>query len=356
MPLALSPPVCGRLAHNELRSMASGHLIGGGGMRRVLLIGLGLILAFAAFAFLNNTNLLVRPSAGKPTLLAHRGLHQTFPSEGLKGDTCTAERMLPPEHGYLENTLASMQAAFEAGADIVELDIHPTTDGHFAVVHDWRLDCRTNGTGVTREHTLAQLKALDIGYGYTSDGGKTFPFRGQGIGLMPSLDEALAAFPDKRLLIDIKSNEPADGEKLADRLARLPQAQLARIMVYGGDRPVAAVQTRLPQLKTMSAASVRRCLMSYIGIGWTGWVPAACRDGVLLVPINIAPWLWGWPGRFLARMEAAGTDVLAAGPWDGGFSRGIDDVATFRQLPPGYVGGIWTNRIDRIAPLVSGRR
>jgi len=54
-----------------------------------------------------------------------------------------------------------MQAAFAAGADIVEFDIHPTTDGHFAVFHDWTLDWRTDGRGVTRERTLAELKALD---------------------------------------------------------------------------------------------------------------------------------------------------------------------------------------------------
>ena len=30
-----------------------------------------------------------------------------------------------------------------------------------------------------RDKTLAELQALDIGYGYTADGGKTFPFRGR---------------------------------------------------------------------------------------------------------------------------------------------------------------------------------
>ncbi len=325
-------------------------------MRGAFWIGSVLVLALGAFVFLNNTNLFSTSVAGKPTLLAHRGLHQTFPAEGLKGDTCTAARIHRPEHGYLENTLASMRAAFEAGADIVELDIHPTTDGHFAVIHDWTLDCRTNGTGLTRERTLSELKSLDIGYGYTTDGGRTYPFRGKGVGLLPSLDEVLAAFPGGRLLIDIKSNEPADGEKLADRLAQLPRPQFARVMIYGGDRPVAAVRARLPRLKTMSRASVRRCLLSYIGIGWSGWVPAACRDGLLIVPINVAPWLWGWPDRFLARMQSSGTEVFAAGAWDGGFSRGIDDEAMFRRLPDGYAGGIWTNRIDRIAPLVDGAR
>jgi glycerophosphoryl diester phosphodiesterase len=72
------------------------------------------------------------------TLLAHRGMAQTYHREDLERDTCTATRIYPPEHPYLENTIASMQAAFDAGADIVEFDIHPTTDGQFAVFHDGR--------------------------------------------------------------------------------------------------------------------------------------------------------------------------------------------------------------------------
>src|SRR5262245_55389811 len=178
-----------------------------------------------------------------------------------------------------------MRAAFDAGADVVELDIHPTTDGHFAIIHDWTLDCRTDGTGPTRQHTLAELKALDIGHGYTADGGKTYPFRGKGVGQMPSLDEVLATFPGKRLLIDLKSNEPADGAKLADCLARLPPGQLAGIMAYGGDRPVDALRERLPAIKTISRVRLQRCLLSYMALGWTGHVPETCRGGLILLPI-----------------------------------------------------------------------
>lgn len=145
-----------------------------------------------------------------------------------------------------------MRAAFAAGADIVEFDVHRTADGHFAVFHDWTLDCRTNGRGVTRERTLAELKVLDIGYGYTADGGQTFPFRGKGVGLMPSLDEVLAAFPDKQFLIDIKSNDPEEGRALAERLSRLSPHQRALLMVYGGERPVMA-------LRTSPARTAHRC-------------------------------------------------------------------------------------------------
>ena len=154
-------------------------------MRKVLLLALAVLIPLAGFIYFNNRPRSTSPRGGSPVLLAHRGLAQTFTREDLDAETCTATRIRPPEHPYLENTLPSMEAAFAAGADVVEFDVHPTTDGKFAVFHDWTLDCRTEGKGVTREHTLAELKALDIGYGYTADGGKTFPFRGKGVGLMP---------------------------------------------------------------------------------------------------------------------------------------------------------------------------
>ncbi len=80
-----------------------------------------------AFIYLNNSSLLTRPSLDRPLLLAHRGLGQTFSLDGVTGETNTAEYIYEPEHTYLENTIPSMEAAFAAGADIVELDIHPTT-------------------------------------------------------------------------------------------------------------------------------------------------------------------------------------------------------------------------------------
>jgi glycerophosphoryl diester phosphodiesterase len=321
-------------------------------MRRFFGFALVAILAFAALCFVLNTNLFSPPAPGRPMLLAHRGLAQTFDVAGVQADTCTASRIHPPEHRYLENTLASMTAAFAAGADMVELDIHPTTDGHFAVFHDWTLDCRTDGKGVTREHTLADLKRLDVGYGYTTDGGKTFPFRGSGVGAMPSLDEVLAAFPGRRLLIHIKSNDPAEGEKLAARLSALTPAARGVLAVYGGRLPVAVVRARLADMMTMSARAEVHCLGTYLALGWSTYVPPSCANMLILLPRNYAPWLWGWPDRFIARMRGVSSDVVVLGPRGGDeFSSGIDTAEEFERLPRRAGLGIWTNRIDRIAPL-----
>jgi glycerophosphoryl diester phosphodiesterase len=62
-----------------------------------------------------------------------------------------------------------MQASFEASADIVEVDVRFTIDGQFTVFHDRMLDRRTNGSGVTREHSMAELKTLGLGYGYRTE-------------------------------------------------------------------------------------------------------------------------------------------------------------------------------------------
>ena len=67
-----------------------------------------------------------------------------------------------------------MRAAFASGADIVEFDVHRTADGHFAVFHDWTWTAAPTAKAHARR-TLADLKALDIGYGYTADGGGPFP-------------------------------------------------------------------------------------------------------------------------------------------------------------------------------------
>ncbi|MFO1100482.1 MAG: glycerophosphodiester phosphodiesterase family protein [Xanthobacteraceae bacterium] len=120
-------------------------------------------------------------------------LAQTFDLAGVTAETCTARRNCPPTHPFLENSLASIEAAFRLGADVVEIDINPTTDGQFAVFHDWSVDCR--GKGTTRARNPIRVEALDIGYGHTADDGATFPFRGRGVGLLPSLDEVLATFP-----------------------------------------------------------------------------------------------------------------------------------------------------------------
>src|SRR5690606_5397463 len=107
---------------------------------------LGAIAVFFIGIILYNASWFDAPHGdGRIKLLSHRGVHQTFNREGVGNDTCTADRIHPPTHAFIENTLPSMEAAFAAGADVVELDVHLTPDNVFAVMHDWTVDCRTDG-------------------------------------------------------------------------------------------------------------------------------------------------------------------------------------------------------------------
>lgn len=181
-------------------------------------------------------------------IIAHRGVHQNFPSDNLTDETCTATRIYPLTHRFIENTIPGIGEAFKDGATIVELDIHPTSDDHMVVFHDWGLDCRTDGHGITHDHTLTELKKLDVGYGYTADGGKTYPLRGSGVGMMPTLEEVLAAFPDKKLIIHQKDASIRTAELLAAIANKLPEEQRKRLYWYGAPRPYAKLRQLAPDI------------------------------------------------------------------------------------------------------------
>lgn len=61
-----------------------------------------------------------------------------------------------------ENTLEAFQKAADMKTDGVELDVQLTKDNEIVVVHDENLERVSNGTGWVKDHTLAQLKALNF--------------------------------------------------------------------------------------------------------------------------------------------------------------------------------------------------
>jgi len=313
----------------------------------------GTVLAFVIAVYLLNASWLAPEPQGRLRFLAHRGVHQLYDRTGLGRDDCTATRILPPNHDFIENTIPSMRAAFAAGADMVEIDIHPTTDGEIAVFHDWTLDCGTEGTGVTRTHPMSYLKTLDVGYGYTADGGKTFPLRGRGIGLMPTLAEVLTAFPDKRFLINFKSGpEDRDAELLAAYLKRLPQAHPERLMVYGHHSQVDRLRKLMPVIRGFSKRRAKHCLKGYVMWGWAGHVPRASHNTWIGFPIGFRRFIWGWPNRLQARAAAAGSEIVVTGPsaHKSNPLGGINTLDDLRKVPPGFKGWVWTDKIEKINP------
>ncbi|MEW1980380.1 glycerophosphodiester phosphodiesterase family protein [Citricoccus sp. NPDC079358] len=63
---------------------------------------------------------------------------------------------------YAENTRAAFLHALAEGADGVEVDVHLTRDRHLVCLHDPTLERTSDGSGPVAEHTLAQLRRLDV--------------------------------------------------------------------------------------------------------------------------------------------------------------------------------------------------
>ena len=65
----------------------------------------------------------------RPLLVAHRGASAVAP----------------------EHTIAAYEAALQAGADALELDVHLSADDQLVVIHDPTVDRTTNGSGAVGE-------------------------------------------------------------------------------------------------------------------------------------------------------------------------------------------------------------
>jgi glycerophosphoryl diester phosphodiesterase len=280
----------------------------------------GITISLSAFAvaagagvYLLNASWLAPAPSGRPTVIAQRGLHQVYGREGVDDETCTARRIPPPSHRVIDNTLPSIDAAFALGADVVEIDVKLTKDREFVLFHDDALECRTDGTGRVMERTLAELKTLDVGYGYTADEGKTFPLRGSGL------------------------------------------AEWSRLRFFGAARALSRLKSLEPDALIWSASGTAHCASGYLALGWMGHIPKACDGGVIMVPITQSAFVWGWPNRFLARMRSHATEVMLIGRVDGlsgaNFSR-LDTADEVARLPPGFSGSIWTDRIDVVGPAL----
>lgn len=64
-----------------------------------------------------------------------------------------------------ENTMLSFETAWRMKADLVELDVHATSDGHLVCIHDGDVSRTTGAKGIVAEMTLKQIRRLDAGSG-----------------------------------------------------------------------------------------------------------------------------------------------------------------------------------------------
>lgn len=108
-----------------------------------------------------------------PKVIAHRGASGSAP----------------------ENTLVAFSRAADLGAKAIELDANITSDGIVVIVHDESVDRCSDGTGMVREKTFAQIRKLDAGKWFGSK------FSGERI---PTLKEAIDLIIKRDLFLNLE--------------------------------------------------------------------------------------------------------------------------------------------------------
>ncbi|HET9551939.1 MAG TPA: glycerophosphodiester phosphodiesterase family protein [Anaeromyxobacteraceae bacterium] len=237
-----------------------------------------------------------------------------------------------------ENTLAAFRRAAALGADAIETDARLTRDGQVVLFHDGDTARLTGVPGTVEARTLAEVARLDAGWAFAA-GGRTFPFRGCGVG-MPTLAEALEAFPGMRFNVEAKTDDPA----LAEALARVVRGAGREASVCVGSAlaaQAARLRALLPDVAAFLPVHAARC---HVLAAWRGADGSRCPGGYDLAAL---PHRWfGLPvvtRRVLRHFAALGVPVQA---WT------VDREPEMRRLVAIGVHGVMTDRPDLLARVL----
>ena len=220
-----------------------------------------------------------------------------------------------------ENTLPAFESAVEAGADLIELDVRLTADGHAVISHDADVARTTGGDGTISGLTLAELRRLNAG-----TEAEPAP--------VPTLDEVLAAVAG-RVGVDIEiKNTPGDPD--FDSPTEAVAEKVVQILDHMGIREeilvssfnwlsIERIRAMAPDVQTgflTTAAVDPRAALVYVRRHQHGWV------------LPHVPALLAAGEAFVGEAHAEG---VAVGTWT------VDDPTTLEQLFSWGVDAVATN-------------
>ncbi len=254
----------------------------------------------------------------RPLVIAHADDSGTSP---WPGDT----------HLFLEN-------AANMGVDVLEMNIHMSADGEIVLMHDETVDDTTNGTGLIKEMKFVDLQKLDAAYDWTQDGGRTYPFRGQGVRI-PSLSSVFERYPGYPMIIEIKQTAPPVGPRLCE-LIRSYSAESNAIVAAFSDSAVQEFRAACPEVATAAASGETR---RYVILSMLFLVnPIAPPFQAFQVPLESG----GITVVKTSFINTAHRQNIEIHPWT------INDPLEMRRLIDLGVDGIMTDRPDLLMAIL----
>jgi glycerophosphoryl diester phosphodiesterase len=245
-------------------------------------------------------------------------------SESLRAEGVEIIGHRGASHDAPENTLASVNLAWQQDADAVEIDVFLSRDGRIVALHDKTTKRLAGVDRPVSAQSFDELRKLDVGRW------KGERFAGEQI---PALAEVLATIPEgKRLFIEIKCGPEIVPELQRDLEAAGTSPQQTAVISFSLDT-VAAVKRALPKLD---------CL-------WIVELEPDERTGRLTPEV----------GELIDRAQSAGLDGLDIGntpPVDrefvstvkaaklGLYVWTVNDAAAARRLRDLGVDGLTTDR------------
>jgi glycerophosphoryl diester phosphodiesterase len=241
-------------------------------------------------------------------------------------------------HLWPDNTLFAFQNAVALGADVLEMDLHITSDDTLVIIHDETVDRTTDGSGEVEQMTLAEIKALDAAYRWTRDDGATYPYRGQGIQI-PTLEEVFQAFPGQRMTIEIKKTERSMAKPFCAMIRKYNMQNRVLVASFH-DQRMAEFRAECPEVATSSARQETTVFVLLSKV-WLGGLFSP-QFHSLQVPKESS----GITVMTPEFVQAAHARNLKVEPWT------INDPEQMRQYLAWGVDGMITDRPDLLLEIL----
>jgi glycerophosphoryl diester phosphodiesterase len=238
----------------------------------------------------------------RPRIFAHRGL--TF-----QGDKSVAD----------ENTLQSFELALAAGADYLESDIQVTKDKVPVLFHDGDLTRLEGKKTKVSDLNLAQIKQIELPH----------------LGKIPTLEQALIAFPEAKFNLDIKT--PQAETVGIQTILKLNAENRVLVSSFSEASRKRALATSPTPLATSAGSS--KVLLSYL-LARAGMEKSLAKQLIGIDALQIPIRLYGIDfthPKFLEQILPLGVEVHY---WT------INDPQTMLELFALGAHGIVTDRTD----------
>lgn len=236
--------------------------------RRLILVGVGLALLAGILQILPPRGEVIGPNAfraaqgSRPLIIAHAG------GAGLAP----------------ENTMEAFERSVAVGCDVLEIDLRLTRDVVLVAHHDEGIDRTSNGKGLIRDLTFAELSAFNYGYQFQDVTGR-YSYRDRRTRLV-RLEEVLEKFPHMPLVLELKDRGEV-GQAAARALALLvgQPGVAGRVMVASFDRATLDTFRGMARrvLTSASESEVRKLvILSFL------WLDVFARGGpaALQIPVK----------------------------------------------------------------------